>query len=120
MALVDDIPTPQPTEREKFDAAMVHALRAMRTVQEIGVRYFYGPHGGRHSVAEMQRRIDEYGANAGALFVTSELIGTCGYVATGEVPAILPNGLAYTKNDDGTVTLSGSVDEPMPATTPEV
>jgi hypothetical protein len=114
MALVTDTPTPQPTEREKFDAAMIHALRAMRMVQEIGVRYFYGPHGGRHSVAEMQRRIDEYKANAAALFTTSELIGACGYVATGEVPAILPNGISYAKNPDGTVTLSGAVDEPAP------
>ena len=115
MALVTDTPTPQPTEREIFEAAMVSAMRAVKTVQEIGARYFYGPHSGRRTLAEMQARVDQYGKEAAAVFKISEMFGMIGYLATGEVGSIMPKGVTYAIDDKtGRVTLSGKVDEPAP------
>jgi hypothetical protein len=114
MALVTDTLTPQPTEREIFDTAMAAAMRAVKTVQEIGSRYFYGPHGGRRTLAEMQARVNEYGNEAALLFQTSALLAQVSYLAAGIIPDIMPNGVGYQVNPDGTVTLTGAVDEPTP------
>jgi hypothetical protein len=114
MPLVTDTPTPKPTEREIFDEAMAAAMRAVKTVQEIGARYFYGPHDARHTLAEMQARVDAYGAEAATLFQTSALLAQVSYLAAGIVPDIMPNGVGYTINADGTVTLTGAVDESTP------
>jgi hypothetical protein len=109
MALITQQATAALTEREIVRQALVNALASIRGSQTIAARYIYGEPGRWRTLAEMQARVNEWGTDAAALFAASGKLAEAVYLGTGEVPQILPPGIEFTINADGSVTLSGVV-----------